>query len=397
MTLPAGTPIVVFGDDWGRNVSTMQHLFRWIIPDYPVVWVNGIGHRKPRLGMADFGRALHKARAMLGGAKTSPLVGGAGYPDPAAIVQPRVFPWHDHRLVYRYNVRAMVAAIRGALARLGLAAPPLVVTGSPPSVGTLGRLGERAAVYICMDDFLHLPSATAEMIGPLEERLLARVDTVVCTAKSLTLIKVPRSGVAHYLPQGVNYDHFSAPRPVPAELAGLPRPLIGFAGGLYDRVDLTLLRRLAEEHPRGSLVLVGPVAVDTGPLALPNVHCLGARPYAELPAYVQAFDVGLIPYFLNDETRSVDPLKLLEYLAAGIPVVTTDIPEALKYRDSVAVAGDRDAFAAAVARAVAERDPAARARRQAVARQHTWEKRAAEFLGILGETVARRPPARQAT
>ncbi|HEY2806929.1 MAG TPA: hypothetical protein VGI92_13810, partial [Gemmatimonadales bacterium] len=66
MKLAAGTPIVVFGDDWGRNVSSMQHLFRWIIPDYPVVWVNGIGHRKPRLSAQDLRRAARKAAAMLG-------------------------------------------------------------------------------------------------------------------------------------------------------------------------------------------------------------------------------------------------------------------------------------------------------------------------------------------
>lgn len=391
MTLQAGTPFVVFGDDWGRHVSTMQHLFRWIIPEHPVVWVNGIGHRKPQLGVADLRRAFSKARAMLGGARTAPQVGGAGYPDPAVIVQPRVFPWHDNRLVYRHNVRAMLDAIRPPLARVAGGLAPIVVTGSPPSVGVLGGLGERGAVYLCMDDFLHLPSATASMIGPLEQQLLKRVDAVVCTARSLTQTKVPRSGRTYYLPQGVNYDHFSVPRPVPPELARLPRPLVGFAGGISGCCDLGLIRELAEAHPTGSIVLVGPASVDTADLRLPNVHLLGPRPYADLPAYVQAFDVGIIPYLLNDWTRAVDPLKLLEYLAAGIPVVSTDIPEVLKYRDTVAVAGSRPAFAAAVARAVADRDAAARARRQVVARAHTWEKRAAELLRILGEGVDPRP------
>lgn len=390
MTLPARTPIVVFGDDWGRNVSTMQHLFRWIIPDYSVVWVNGIGHRKPRLGAADVRRALQKAGAMLGGPMTATIVGGAGYPDPAVIVQPRVFPWHDNRLVYAYNVRTILAAIRGALSDLGLAKPPIIVTGSPPSAGAIGQLGECAAVYLCMDDFLHLPSATAEMIGPLEQELLARVDAVVCTAESLTRTKVPRTGRVHYLPQGVNYDHFAAPRPVPAELTRFPRPRIGFAGGVSACCDLDLIHDLAAANPGGSVLLVGPVSVNVGALDLPNVHVLGPRPYADLPAYVQAFDVGLIPYLLNEWTRAVDPLKLLEYLAAGIPVVTTHIPEVLKYREVVAVAEDRAAFMGLIARVLAEDGAAVRARRQAVARAHTWERRAAEFLDILGEVLAER-------
>lgn len=393
MSLTPRTPIVVFGDDWGRNVSTMQHVFRWIIPDHPVLWVNGIGHRKPRFSAGDVRRAVRKARAMLGGAKAEPMVGGAGYPDPAVVLQPRVLPWHDRSLVYAYNVRTMVRTIRDALARLGLSEPPLLVTGSPPSAGVVGRLGERAAIYLCMDDFLHLPSATAGMIGPLEQDLLARVDAVVCTARSLTEIKVPRSGRVHYLPQGVNYDHFAAPRPEPEELRGLPRPRIGFAGGLYDRVDLALVRRLAQEHPAGSVILVGPVAVDVSALDLPNIHILGVRPYSVLPAYVQAFDVGIIPYLLNDETRSVDPLKLLEYLAAGVPAVATAIPEMAKYAEIVAIGDGSDAFAAQV-RAVLAADRKALAERgRALARTHTWERRAREFMRIVEDVTAAREPA----
>jgi glycosyltransferase involved in cell wall biosynthesis len=327
---------------------------------------------------------------MFGGPKTAPMVGGAGYPDPAAIVQPRVLPWHDNRLVYRYNVGSMLRAIRGALAATGATHPPFVVTGSPPSVGVLGRLGESGSVYLCMDDFLHLPSATAQMIAPLEVRLLERVDAVVCTARSLTKTKVPRSGRVHYLPQGVNYDHFAAPRSEPADLRSLPHPRIGFAGGVSAACDLDLLRAIAAANPSASIVLVGPVAVDVRGLDSKNIHVLGPRPYADLPAYVQAFDVGLIPYVLNEWTRAVDPLKLLEYLAAGIPVVTTAIPEVLKYRDVVAVANDQPSFVRLAGLAAAEDRATARARGQAVARVNTWERRAKELIAILVDIANRR-------
>jgi glycosyltransferase involved in cell wall biosynthesis len=378
-------PLVVFGDDWGRHVSSMQHVFRAIVTRQPVVWVNAIGHRPPRLSVADTRRAWGKVRAAL---RPRPPASGPIGPAPQVIVEPRVLPWHQRRAVRAVNGWSLTRAIRGALVTHGLTEPPVVVTGSPPSVEVLGRLGERAAVYFCMDDFLHLPGVSAAMIAPLEQRLLERVDAVVATAESLTRSKRPRSGRAFYLPQGVNYEHFAAARPIPPEMARLPRPRIGFAGGVSACCDLDLIRRVADAVPHGSVVLVGPVSVDPAPLDRPNVHLLGARPYAELPAYVQAFDVGIIPYTLSEWTVAVDPLKLLEYLAAGIPVVTTAIPEVHKYRDAACVAESAGAFVHAVVAAAGENKDAARHRGQAVARRHTWEHRADELLRILEGLVA---------
>jgi len=385
-----GGGIVVFGDDWGRRVSTMQHLFRHIAATHPVIWVNGIGHRLPTLRPSDVRRAWRKARAMLhGGATGSDGTVGIGQ-NPRHIVHPRVLPWHHWPAVHALNTRSLVRAIREALALHGLAEPPLLVTGSPPSAGVLGRLGEAASVYFCMDDFLHLPNVSPGMLAPLEQRMLARVDAVVATARSLTESKRPASGRVYYLPQGVNYEHFATPRPVPPEVAVLPRPRIGFAGGLTTPVDLDLVRRLAAEHPTGSVVLVGPVFLDVHDLAAPNVHVLGPRPYRDLPAYVQAFDVGIIPYVLNEHTVAVDPLKLLEYLAAGIPVVTTDLPEVRKYRDAVTIAATPQAFVTAVRDALDAPD-GSRAARRAVARNHGWDRRARELLGILTEVAGARP------
>jgi glycosyltransferase involved in cell wall biosynthesis len=395
MSLPNDTPFVVFGDDWGRYPSTIQHTFRHIATRYPVVWVNGIGHRVPGFNAVDLRRAWEKARRVAGGAAQShpaphPSLGGGV---PASIIEPRVLPWHHVGLVHALNTGSLLRAIRRRLASLGSTRPPVLVTGSPPSDGVVGRLGEAVSVYFCLDDYLNFPTYTAGMLAPLEKRLLERVDLVVATAESLTRSKLPRSGRAYHLPQGVNYAHFAEPRPEPGDLAGIPRPRIGFAGSVSTQCDTALLSRLARSFPDASLVLVGPVAPELEneeALREPNVHVLGVRPYDDLPAYVQHFDVGIIPYVLSAWTVAVDPLKLLEYLAAGLPVVTTSIPEVHKYADTVAVAADGDAFVAAVREALGANREASRTRGQALAREHTWERRADTLLEVIAGVVADR-------
>lgn len=394
MPLTRDTPFVVFGDDWARYPSTIQHVFRHIAVQHPVVWVNGIGHRVPELTLRDLRRAAEKLgrvarRGTLPPADDQTLGGTT----PVAIIEPRVLPWHNLGAVHALNTRSLRRTILARLAELGLTRPPVLVTGSPPSVGVVGQLGEVVSVYFVLDDFLNFPSYTASMLAPLERRLLDRVDLVVATAASLTRSKVPRSGRAVHLPQGVNYSHFAEPRAEPADLATIPGPRIGFAGSVSTQCDVALLSRLATTFPDAALVLVGPIGLDKPallPLRRPNIHLLGVRPYAELPAYVQHFDVGIIPYVQSAWTVAVDPLKLLEYLAAGLPVVTTAIPEAAKYAQHVAVANDAEQFVAAVRAALDGNREGSRARGQSLARQHTWEQRAETFLEIVCGVLAER-------
>jgi glycosyltransferase involved in cell wall biosynthesis len=150
--------------------------------------------------------------------------------------------------------------------------------------------------------------------------------------------------------------------------------------------DVALIARLAASFPEASIVLVGPVGLDEAalvPLRRSNVHLLGVRPYSDLPAYVQHFDVGIIPYVQSAWTVAVDPLKLLEYLAAGLPVVTTAIPEAAKYAAHVAIADDADQFVTAVRAALGGDRAVGRVRGQALAREHTWQRRAETFIQLI--------------
>lgn len=394
----APTPFVVFGDDWGRHVSTTQHIFRRLAREHPVVWLNAINHRTPKLSLYDARRAAAKMGSMLRtrvatAASRSDAITSGEVDDVqlASIVPPRILPWHNVTAIRYLNTRSVLRDLRTALQRGEQRRRPVLVTATPAIPDVVRQLDAEVKIYFCLDDYAEIQGVDKELVLPLERETLGAVDAVIATAQALVTSKRPTTGRGYYLPQGVNYDHFCRPQPLPPELAAIPRPRVGFAGNLATVCDLDLLRSIALSHPDWSLVLVGPVSVDASSLALPNVHVLGNRPYGALPAYVQGFDVGIIPYVLNAWTRAVDPLKTLEYLAAGIPVVSLPLPEIYKYAPPVRVAEGSEAFATAIAAALAEPAAATDARR-ALAREHTWERRASRFLEIVrelrGECVA---------
>jgi hypothetical protein len=187
---------------------------------------------------------------------------------------------------------------------------------------------------------------------------------------------------------------------VPADLARLPRPVIGFFGLVADWIDLPLVRRMADAFPHASVALVGRVETSTAPLeGARNVHLLGRRPYAALPAYCRGFHLAVTPFVRNELTLSANPLKAREYVAAGLPNVCTDLPE-LRAVPGCTVAQDADAFVAEVGRAL--RAPGGPDRsRSALVRGEGWVARleeirahvaAAEALG-RAPAAARRVPA----
>jgi UDP-galactopyranose mutase len=186
-----------------------------------------------------------------------------------------------------------------------------------------------ALIYDCMDELSLFRGAPAEMVER-ERELIALANVVFTGGTSLYEAKRARSDNVHCFPSSVDSAHFRQARigrHDPADQASIPHLRLGFAGVIDERMDIDLLAELATLRPNWHLVLVGPVVkINPDQLPqLPNIHYLGAKPYAELPAYMAGWDVALLPFALNESTRYISPTKTPEYLAAGLPVVSTPI------------------------------------------------------------------------
>jgi glycosyltransferase involved in cell wall biosynthesis len=259
------------------------------------------------------------------------------------------------------------------------------ITTNPVHYDTIANLKWRRLVYDCLDryeGFFPAGSELYEFVREREQRLMRDADFVFVSARQLYEDKVQQRRV-FYLPHGVPVEHFqNRTLPFPPELKDVPRPIVGFLGGIEHWVNLEWLARAAREFRDASLVLVGDVRADTEVLAgLPNVRFLGYRRYDDVPRYVAAFDVCVIPFQINELTAGVNPIKVLEYMALGKPVIASYMPELEQYVPHVTLARTADEFTAGIARA--DRSPDAAQARIALASQRSWRRVAESFLRVV--------------
>jgi glycosyltransferase involved in cell wall biosynthesis len=293
--------------------------------------------------------------------------------------------------------RALVERIAGThlsrqLARLGVDPEPVVLCSNIYAAGLLSRLRKKLVFYDFNDSPFQFAGVPRWARG-YWKRTLDQVDLLFVVSEHYRReLSRETDKPLVLLPNGVEYAHFSAPREVPADLAALPRPHIGYVGLLSHFLDFEALEAIRRARRGGTLVLIGPGTPATEPAlralaAREGVARLGTRPYADVPAYMQGLDVGLIPFRAdNPHVRGINPNKVYQYLAAGVPVVTTPVLDLAERAPDLCFAAGAAAMADAVARALDA--PGTVEARRALARDHDWDALASRMVGEIERRLA---------
>lgn len=370
---------VVLGDSWASHPISTQHLVLKLAETHPLLYVNMVGLRPPRLSAYD-ARLIWRKAAGVFSRMPKPLTGT----ECIHFCSPFQVPYNQFGFLRRRNKLVLQRAVKRRMQELNFTSPILMVS-YPCGADVVGELDERILIYYITDQFAAMPGVNPSYAKELERVLLERADLIFVTSAKLQEEKRGTKASPILLPHGVDFKHFhsavSPLGPVPRELNGLRRPLFGFFGLLAPWVDMDLLDYVSRAFPDASVVLIGPKWFDCPmPKGRPNIYWLGGRSYTDLPRFAAHFDVGLIPFRKDTLTDYVNPLKLLEYLALGLPVVSTPLPDLGNFAGLVHEATSPEQFCGFLELALSERTPGQRSKRFVRSSAESWDSRVGTML-----------------
>jgi len=366
---------------WTNKQHVAQELAR---RGHRVLYVDSLGLRRPSATGGDLRRIMRRLFRAL---------------RPPRAVRDRLWVWSP--VVIPLQRFAAVRWINKALLSAGLfiwctllrVRRQLLWTYNPMTTRLFPSGAFDKVVYHCVDEIKAQPGMPSQSIEEAEAELLKTADLCFVTTEHLLQTRRALNPNTHYFPNVADFEHFARARApstmIPVDLVLLPQPRIGFVGAISGyKLDVALLKKLSQTHPEWSIVLIGQVGegdpwTDLAPLrSLRNIRLLGPRKYAELPAYLKGFDVAMLPSALNPYTQGMFPMKFFEYLAAGCPVVSTDLPALQSYAGVATLAKTHDEFVAAIESILRGHAPELGAR-LGVAREHTYERRTERMMALV--------------
>ena len=381
-TPPADTIVCLSLTEWTAMPQNSHHLMREAARrGYCVLYVDPVGLRRMKLRRKDLmklGRRLRQAMR--------PVV---SVEDRITRLAPVGIPLQDTRIGSAINGRLLALQVKRALKRIRPGRS--VLWSYTPHFLQLGAgIGSALSIYYRVDDYTTSPYINSDYMARQEAKAVSVAD--LCVAASRQSAEVMGAAKKCILvPNGIDLAIYREDVAKADPLPGIGRPRLLFTGTFDTWVDLELLSGLASKHPDWQVVLAGEGKIPLdGVTALPNVHYLGLLPYDQLPALMAHSDIGLVPYHVNQFTISACIGKIYQYLAVGLPVVSTPVLDRSDYGDHVTLApADASAFGDAVERLLAEDSPEERRARQLYGREQTWRARfevlEAEIRRLLAE------------
>jgi glycosyltransferase involved in cell wall biosynthesis len=367
-----------------QHTATALSLLGW-----RVLYVESVGLRAPSMASTrDWSRLWRRLRMGVRCLFFGPVLRQQNI----WVLSPLLIPaGHHWPLIGLLNRWLLQSAIRRFVARHSFSST-WVWTYHPFMLSAVQRILHGPVLYHCVDDLGAVPGVDKAAFSAFEEALLKVADVVFVTARALEERCRKFNSNTHFLSNVADANHFGRAlesNDLPSDLAGIPVPRLVYHGVLSDfKVDFDLLIKSARLRPDWHWVLIGEQreGQESEMLAelsvLPNVHLLGYRAYAELPEYLRGMDVGLLPTLVNDYTRSMFPMKFYEYLAAGLPVVSTPLDFTRDPLPGLETGSTVESFTSAIERQLANGKLSPTAARQAVG-VNTWQGRLATMIQIV--------------
>jgi glycosyltransferase involved in cell wall biosynthesis len=403
--------ILISSIDWDFNWQGHQEIAKRLAEGgNRVLYIENMGVRAPNL--YDARRVAQRFSHWAG----SLLDGGVRQVSPNLYVcSPLIMPPFGGRVRHQANRRILLPLLRRVIQNLSF--DPAVIwtflpTDTVASLVRMLRKPEAVVVYYCIADFAELTPHRRDILKS-ERSIIEMSDVVFAQGPQLAEHCSLDGRRVEVFPFGVNLNVFTKNKGRPKDASGngsaaakrdtasdlmsaLPRPVIGYVGGVHKFFDVEMLAAMARARPEWSWVLVGPLQTSLQELKrIPNVHLFGQKAHEELPGYIRGFDVGIVPYVSNSYTATVVPTKINEYLAMGKPVVSTNLPEVTAFngRHGVIITSPNQPteFVTSIERAlISSGGDAVITRRQTVAALDDWEERFERMSDVIEHELQKR-------
>ena len=344
--MPQPSDIICFAKDWNEPKTSVNHVMQELAKNHRVLWINSISARSPNFGSAnDLKKICRKIHSWFHGLQI--------IHENLRVLTPITLPFPRARLAQYFNRWLTSTLVRQAAHRWGLRQPQLWIF-PPNAVDFIGHCDESLVVYYCVDEFTAFSYLDPVFIRQKENELLRQANLVFVVSEHLLTAKSLLNPNTHLISHGVNQTLFGQALvesfPIASELQLFPHPIIGCLGNIYDYFDQEFVVECARLRPQWSFVIVGTIMSDVGVLRTQsNIHLIGVVPYERLPEFCKGLLTGFVAYKPNHPfSLNCNPLKIREYLAAGLPVVSLDIPAARILSDFVQIVHTPGEFIAVI-------------------------------------------------